>query len=122
MPVALEFINFIAPIATIKQKYPGGLEQCLRDSCPASWYDEHLFRTGAMNPMDIESMAKKWKKMGFQMTEKKNGRKMWKDFCVVGTFSGPNVECEWLEVDDERFCAYLKGTDPDGPIYGPLYE
>lgn len=31
MAIALEFIDFIVPIALIRQKYPGGWEQCLRD-------------------------------------------------------------------------------------------
>jgi ADP-ribosylglycohydrolase len=117
MPVALEFINFIVPIATIKQKYPGGGEKCLREnSTLCTWYDEHLFRTGAMNPMDIEDIAKDWESKGFQATAIKNGRKVWKDFCVVES----DIPCEWLEVDGERWCAYLKGTDPNGLIYTSL--
>ncbi len=31
MAVALEFIDFIVPIAAIREKYPGGWEQCLKD-------------------------------------------------------------------------------------------
>lgn len=31
MTIALEFIDFIVPIAVIKKKYPGGWDQCLKD-------------------------------------------------------------------------------------------
>jgi hypothetical protein len=45
MAVELEFINLIVPIALIKQKYPGGWEQCLDDHANLIggrvWYDEH---------------------------------------------------------------------------------
>ena len=57
MAVALECINFIVPFSVIRKKYPGGLVQCLLDyrgfvgSGPI-WFDEHLFRDGAMNDLD----------------------------------------------------------------------
>ncbi len=58
MAVALEGINFIGPFSVIRKKDPGGLVQCLLDyrgfvgSGPI-WFDEHLFRDGAMNDLDI---------------------------------------------------------------------
>ena len=61
MAIALEFIDFIVPIALIRQKYPGGWEQCLRDhECLIGgrvWFDEQLLRDGAMNPTDIASLV-----------------------------------------------------------------
>jgi len=69
MSTACEFIDFIVPISAIKRKYPGGWEQCLKDHGYSIgrcvWYDQHLFRTGAMNPMDIEHLIKEWQRMGF---------------------------------------------------------
>ena len=57
MAIALEFIDFIVPIATIGEKYPGGWAQCLRDHNHLNgkrvWFDEHLLRNGAMSPIDI---------------------------------------------------------------------
>ena len=32
MAIALEFIDLVVPIETIRQKYPGGWEGCLRDN------------------------------------------------------------------------------------------
>jgi hypothetical protein len=57
MAIKLEFFDFIVPIKTIKKKYPGGWVQCLKDHDGdiggRVWYDEHLFRDGAMSPNDI---------------------------------------------------------------------
>ena len=48
MTIALEFIDFVVPIALIRQKYPGGWEQCLQDHESLIggrvWFDEHLLR------------------------------------------------------------------------------
>jgi hypothetical protein len=64
MAVQLEFINFIVPIKVIKQKYPGGWEQCLKDHEDLIggrvWFDEHLLRDGAMNPLDISYLLEEW--------------------------------------------------------------
>ena len=57
MAIKLQFFDFIAPIKKIKNKYPGGREQFLKDHdnlfggrvC----YKEHLFRVSAMSPNDI---------------------------------------------------------------------
>ncbi len=63
MTIALEFIDFIVPIAEIKKKYPGGRDQCLKDHenliGGRVWFDEHLLRDGAINPGDIESLHSK---------------------------------------------------------------
>ena len=70
MAVALECINFIVPFSVIRKKYPGGLVQCLLDhrgliegSGPI-WFDEHLFRDGAMNDLDIMLILSRWEAWG----------------------------------------------------------
>lgn len=76
MAVALEFIDFIVPIAVIRAKHPGGWVQCLKDHerliCGRVWSDEHLFRDGAMNPKDIESLIDEWKELGFLPMEERD--------------------------------------------------
>ena len=61
MAIQLEFINLIVPIDTIKAKYPGGWEACLEDHKDAIggriWYDDYLFRDGAMSPMDMQFLV-----------------------------------------------------------------
>jgi len=92
MSIQLEFIDFIVPIATIKEKYPGGWEQCLKDHEYAIggriWYDEHLFRDGAMNSMDIKSLVDHWQSLGFitHLTNEKGEPTKWLDVCVEHLF------------------------------------
>ena len=88
MAVALECINFIVPFSVIRKKYPGGLVQCLLDhrgliegSGPI-WFDEHLFRDGAMNDLDIMLILSRWERLGVRPTVKRRGRKVWKDCCI----------------------------------------
>ena len=122
MAVSLEFIDFIVPIAAIKQKYPGGWDQCLKDHenliGGRVWFDEHLLRDGSMNPGDIEFLIEEWTDLGFQPTEEIDGQRVWKDCCVVESmFGGATLPCDWLEIRDDGRSANLKGTDP-GQIVG----
>lgn len=124
MAIALEFIDFIVPIATIKAKYPGGWEQCLIDHGHAIggriWYDEHLFRDGAMNRMDIKSLVEHWHDMGFitYETDDEGLPTKWRDVCVYESlFGGATLECDWIEYDRIAGGAYLAGTEP-GKLVG----
>ena len=78
MAIICEFIDLIVPIETIKAKYPGGWEQCLLDHRSLiggrGWYDDHLFRDGAMNPNDIKYLVDRWRHLGFHThDEDENG-------------------------------------------------
>lgn len=122
MAIALEFIDFVVPIQTIRNKYPGGWEQCLREHAPLIggrvWYDEHLFRDGAMNPNDIRFLVERWAELGFELYEVRDGKKFWKDVCVIESmFGGPTLPCDWIIYDGDKRIAYLKGTEP-GSIIG----
>ncbi|MBK8525432.1 MAG: hypothetical protein IPL58_16195, partial [Betaproteobacteria bacterium] len=92
MAIALEFIDFIVPIAVIRTKYPGGWEQCLRDHefllGGRVWHDDHLFRDGAMNPGDIESLVEEWIELGFEPIVERDGHRIWKDCCVAESMFG----------------------------------
>ena len=122
MAIALEFIDIIVPISKIREKYPGGWEACLRDHehliGGRVWYDEHLFRDGAMNPNDIRLMVQHWASLGFETTELREGRKVWKDICVVeDLLGGPTLHCDWLKFDPDKRIVYFRGSSP-GPIIG----
>jgi len=124
MAVALEFIDFIVPIALIREKYPGGWEQCLIDHerllGGRVWFDDHLLRDGAMNPNDISSLIDEWTELGFQPMEERDGERVWKDVCVVESmFGGPTLPCEWLVIGEDGCSAYLKGTEPGLTISRP---
>ena len=68
MAIQTEFIDFIVNISAIRAKYPGGWEQCLEDHANLIggrvWYDEYLFRDGAMNPHDIGRLVDHWSSLG----------------------------------------------------------
>lgn len=122
MAIALEFIDFIVPISVIREKYPGGWAQCLKDHerliGGRVWFDDHLFRDGAMNPNDIAALVEEWKALGFQPVAERDGQQVWQDCCVVESmFGGPTLPCEWLQMGDDLRSAYRKGTDP-GPVVG----
>ena len=112
MAVQLEFINFIVPIETIKEKYPGGWEQCLKDHQNLIggrvWFDDYLFRDGAMNPMDIGSLVEEWKSLGFHTHDGGENPSKWVDVCVVeAMFGGTTLPCDWIDVDGD--VAFYKG-------------
>ena len=121
MAIVLEFIDFVVPRSQIEAKYPGGWEGCLRDHRHLIggrvWYDDYLFRDGAMNPMDIRRVVERWESMGFDARgTDSDGNAVWKDVCVVeGMLGGPTLPCEWLVV--EHGVAYLRGTEP-GEVRG----
>jgi len=85
MAIELEFINFIVPIEVIKAKYPGGWDACLNDHANLIggrvWYDDHLFRDGAMNTLDIDVLIERWQKNGLEAFEIVDGQQSWKDLC-----------------------------------------
>ncbi len=115
MAVMTEFLDLIVPISIIEEKYPGGWEQCLSDHQPAIggrvWYDEHLFRDGAMNPEAMDALLKEWWKLGFECSAEKDGLRYWKDVCVFeGAAGGLSMPCDWLAVDMETRSVYRKGT------------
>ena len=117
MAIATEFIDFIVPIHIIQEKYFGGWERCLEDHKELIggrvWYDEHLFRDGAMGPQGIEALVDLWETLGFQCYKEVDGKKHWQDVCVYeGMFGGVTMPCDWLAVDEKTGGVYLVGTQP----------
>lgn len=119
MSIANEFIDFIVPIQVINEKYPGGWGQCLIDHDYSIgrciWYDDHLFRTGAMGPEGIESLLTEWEGLGFEVGKTdENGRfTKWIDVCVYEYFfGGSTLECDWIEYDQNSGGVFLRGTNP----------
>ena len=109
-------MNFIVRRSTIEEKYPGGWDQCLIDHASSLgtrvWYDEYLFRDGAMNPIDMENLINAWRDIGFQAVMV-NGEKKWLDCCVIDeSFETLSLICDWIEIDIAGECAYLKDKDP----------
>lgn len=120
MAIHLEMINLIVPIATIEARYPGGWDGCLRDHESVLggrvWYDGHLFRNGAINGMDIQFLLSDWQRKGFRAFDDEDHPSRWVDLCVVDSFDGLSLPCDWLEIEQRK--AWLSGTEP-GEVYGP---
>jgi hypothetical protein len=123
MAVALEFLDLVIQIVRIEESYPGGWKQCREDFIAAIgrrvWYDEHLFRDGAMDPAEMKTRVEGWSVLGFEITGVRasaNGgapTRYWKDVCVVDwAHGGPTLPCDWLQVDLASRTAHLSGTDP----------
>jgi len=117
MAIDTEFIDFIVPIEMIRQKYPGGWEQCLIDHAPLLggrvWYDDYLFRDGSMNPMYMHSIVEEWESMGFEATREINGKKHWIDFCVHDMMGGVTLPCDWIVQKRHRRVAHVDDPEPD---------
>jgi|TARA_B110000503_G_C7153033_1_gene416025 hypothetical protein len=114
MSIQLEFINFVVPRRLIEQKYPGGWVRCLSNHKDLIggrvWYDEHLFRDGAMNPMDVSDLVSQWSNRGFYTHEGGDSPTKWVDVCVLeALFGGATLPCDWIEVEGDE--AYLKGSE-----------
>lgn len=112
--IQLEFLNFIVPVQVIEQKYSGGWAACLGDHAmgigKVVWYDDHLFRTGAMDPDLMDNLITKWTRLGFEATESVGNSVIWKDFCVVTSYGVSQYDCPWIMVDSAERSAWLKGT------------
>lgn len=114
MAIHCEFIDLIIPIANIDRVYPGGFAQFKKDHeqgfSGVLWHDDHLFRTGAMDPRSMDGMIEEWEKRGLHGIVEKDGARYWQDFCIVESFlGGPTLPCDWLEFDREHRCVFLKG-------------
>lgn len=122
MTIALEFIDFVVPIELIRQRYPGGWEQCLKDHRSLIggrvWFDEYLLRDGAMSPAGAGALVDEWSGLGFQPWDERDGERFWRDCCVIESiFGGPTLPCDWLFMGEDGRSAFLKGH-PDTDVVG----
>ena len=119
--IGLEFIDIVIPIAKIRDRYPGGWEQCLLDYAALLgrriWYDRHLFRDGAMSPPEAQALVEGWAVLGFQLVGVgPDGELYWRDLCVVDwAIGGATLPCEWISLDLSTRTAHLAGAEP-GPL------
>lgn len=120
MAIALEFINFIVRRDAIDARYPGGWAQCLRDHRPLLggrvYYDDYLFRDGAMGPAGIDSLLKKWRARGIEPSGDAIGFEVAYDVCVIDIIGGSLWPCGWLT--RKGLIAFRTGTEP-GRLAGP---
>jgi len=115
MAIQLEFINLIVPMQRICDVYPGGWDGCQRDHANSIgrvvWYDDRLFRTGAMDPEVMDNLIEKWTRLEFDATEVVDGKVVWKDFCVITAYGQSEHLCPWIEVHPAGRAARHRGTE-----------
>ena len=126
MAVALMCISVLVRIDAIRAKYPGGWDQFLKDAegdiGESSWYDEHLYREGAMSPSDIAEIVEFWQEKGLTTHRVESGEAVgWIDICVT-EFFGPTLPCSWYADVPDTYAAYLKGTEPGRVITPTWYK
>ncbi|AJE03578.1 hypothetical protein [Geobacter pickeringii] len=109
MAIVLECINVIIPIATIIEHIGlDGFQQHLgQNDC----HDDYLYRTGAMNQIDVQLIIEHWQKLGLKPTGKRDGELYWKDLCVVYSSQGSTRPCNWLEYDPEMNIVRYRGRN-----------
>ena len=121
MTIQTEFIDFIVSVAAIRAKYPGGWEACLKDHAPLIggrvWYDDYLFRDGAMSPHDIGMLVEEWTALGLVGRAQVDGQECWIDFCVhEAMFGGATLPCAWLVPHVGSSVAHV--DDPGSDVIG----
>ena len=121
MAIKTEFIDFIVSVAAIRAKYPGGWEACLKDHAPLIggrvWYDDYLFRDGAMSPHDIGMLVEEWTALGLTGRAQVDGQDCWIDFCVhESMFGGATLPCAWLVRHGSWSVAHV--DDPGSAVIG----
>ena len=80
MAVFIEYINVVAPVSVIEERYPGGMAAYKAD-CPNRTFccDGHLTRIGFMGPPEVGEFLNRLIGLGLQPQE----GKAWKDVAVV---------------------------------------
>ena len=124
MAIELEFINIIIPISNIEKcssigGFKGFLELEDHNLGKTVWYDNYLFREGAMNPFDVEEMIETWTKRGLLTMEGIGEARRFVDICVIDSMNGLTLPCGWIEHDLNIGVAW-HGDDPGGSIVGPV--
>ncbi len=131
MAIHTHYLNVIIPVSKIDtSKFVGGLLNHLSENDGLTgkniYCDEYLYRDGAMGPPDIEQIVKFWEDQGLVLHEEIDGKKHWKDLCVVDMMDGPTLPCDWIEFDrvwddkDGYFSyVYLKGK-PKGLLVSAI--
>lgn len=115
MAIKLEFLNLVVPRQRIEKVYPTGWSGCLSDHAKSIgrtiWYDDHLFRAGAMDPEMMDNLIAKWTRLGFKATEVTDEKTEWLELCVVNSLGFSQHQCRWLVVDGAERIAWLHGTE-----------
>jgi hypothetical protein len=73
------------------------------------WYDGQLYCNTFMNPIEGDDEIESWVALGLTPFIQSGDARAWRDLCVAASRRGPTNPCDWLEYDQERNCAWLRG-------------
>jgi hypothetical protein len=126
MAVQVQFITIVVPIERINlSTEPGGFNGLLaRDADFVGkrfWYDQHLYATAVMSPIDAQRIMEEWEAKGLVGRTSADESRRWKDLCIVDYYHGPTLPCDWLEWDAGARSVWLKGTEP-GQVVKPEHQ
>lgn len=124
MAIRCSLISVIIPIKHVDRVYPGGWGEFGKGwEYMKPHHDAHLLRLGAMSPGDTGHIVESWTDLGLIATEDVDGKRVFKDLCVVeAMLGGPTLPCDWLAFDNASWSVWLAGTDPGEIVEQPLPE
>ena len=111
MAVPCKCINVIVPVATLQEKYPGGVAGDERViNSPSFCNDELVTRVGFMAPIDVKFWIDSLEEHGLVLLE----HGTFADIAVVDMLDGLTAPCTWLGTDviDGVRWAWLEGGRP----------
>jgi len=122
MSLGLLFWNIIIPIEKISD-FGDLLSENDRRIGANIWYDEHLYREGAMGYGDIEHMLEYWQSRGLVGNVEGQEAQSWSDLCVVASQGvGPEARCDWLTSDPSRNCvSHVLERHGKVVVHNPFY-
>jgi hypothetical protein len=104
MAVLIEAVSVVIRVETIEEKYPGGLEQYIKDSPNRTLcMDEDIVRLGFMDSNDAGEFIDSLVSLGFRYITDEE----FDEIAVVDQFTGFYAPCEWLDFTDS---AAFKGA------------
>ncbi len=103
MPIQIRYISVVIPIKNIiklkGQDWWGNYLKSREDMLGIIlWRDKYLFRDGDMDESGADNIVNFWQEQGLIPKKIINGREYWNDLCVVHSFNGPTLPCDWLKV------------------------
>jgi hypothetical protein len=114
MSVAVEFIHLFIPMSLIDEQFQGGWPRWKtfneRLIGRSAWFDQQLYTQGAMNGLDIDDHAARWKKAFTELFSGSEGLdKPWNK--GVGEYLvAHGGRADWYCIDGH--VTYLTGVEP----------
>ena len=101
MAIKVTFLTVVTRIGTIRRKYPGGLDACVKDNLIGDSYrDRHIVGVIFMSGREAGEFIEKLVKFGFSYDE----------IALIDMFVGPLFFCPWLGTSINWYFN-RKGTD-----------